>query len=1021
MSKVTPQVKAKCAQCGKDIRNSFAAWMFPKRTTCQCNTRAEARTTIESRAPAVLKTADDPQAASMIGKTIDNRYQILSHIGTGGMASVYRVRDVNTGKLFALKMIVAHLAEHSVLIRRLANEAEAIAVLSHPGICRLHHVGETEEKVPYMVMDLIEGESLDDILRRQGPLSYSTALEIFIQAAEALSHAHANNITHRDLKPSNIIITKTNTFTGTNSQDETKLKETNSAAILSKPFTLSIVDFGIAKISDEQRVSATKLTQTGELIGSPLYMSPEQCRGDQLDGRSDIYSLGCVMYELISGRTPFEGDAPVKIILKHLLEEATPLNSESQNLNHVVSRCLAKEASDRYQSCDELVQDLKSIENGAQIAPYKPKKLASQKKTWMTAASIAATVLVIFAAAGFFLTARDAINEAPVISDIDLVHSPWAALDLDGQAKFNRGNYKDAEQLFRKALSVEGTSEAQQRLSLEKLSLLLHVIGDSTEEGEIDRELASFKKDPSISTDSDADLVKLLKNSMHNLDQQIASAQKRKEKTEYAKHLAQDVSSKIRRMLTKEQPDTDAALVLIDSALPQITSILGEKSEAAARLNEQKARAIMLERHALITTRMLSGNSEAVLKLNRSATQATTFAISVLEKSAEKHDPDLGAAYTRMAYLSNESGDPKNALRFANLALNNFSHSLHIRPDQNNEYYQQALLESARAEELLGNATEAIKSYDKILDMARKKQDVFEGEALAEDTIKKLTSILSKSKDESALEEYARTQLKRSDNPPLIRAALDMALAAVYFDEKIELANQFPSLSNTTENKTDKTRKKYKQAEAYLRDALRIRQHLEQSPFTEEVLESSRQLLRLDHLLIVADNRKELKAEAESLARQNLAIFEKSANSKESRRLAYAYLDLAVAMELQGDTEQANELEKSFNKQLALTQGYALQDEAASAAANGNDKNLTYAKALLSRSAFCCARKDIDNAKRFSQQSAALVLQFKPNELDERNRDAASSILRTAALFEPANSPAQQKYRTAANEFLLHQ
>lgn len=1018
--------------------------MFPKNSSCQCNTKSQARTTLENRPQTVLKAGDDPEAASLIGKIIDKRYKILSHIGSGGMASVYTVLDVNNDRKFALKMIVAHLADESLLVRRLTNEAEAIAVLSHPGICKLHHVGETEDKIPYLVMDLIEGENLDDILRKQSSLPEEVALEMFIQATEALAHAHANKITHRDLKPSNILITSSNkpamhgtalpsdrvAESGSISPHESGSAVPCTAASLDATlpgpltgatgFKLSIVDFGIAKISDEQRVSATKLTQTGELIGSPLYMSPEQCRGDQLDGRSDIYSLGCVIYELLSGKTPFDGDAPVKIILKHLTDDPAPLSSVNKDLNSVVMRCLAKEPGNRYQSCENLLRDLYAVKNGSPIEPYKLSKRNTKNKL-TTAAPAAATVLILLACIGFFNSTREAINHMPVIPNIDLRNSAWDALDLDGQEKFNQGAYTEAEKLFRKAVALDGSSEAQQKLSLEKLGLLYHVVGKTADEEQIDRELQSFEKDSVVSSESDADLVKLLKHSLESVSKKLALAKNKEERIEYSKHLAVDVNNKVRALLSKAVPDVDAALDLIDSTIPHITEILGADAELVARLKNQKANAIMIARESLTATRMLKPSSEAVLKMNKEALLLTQDALQTLTKQSNNQDHDLNAAYVRLATLSNESKNYDEASKYANRVVSNFSGTaLHINVGSNADLYQRALIEIARSEYIQGNEEEAIKDYDKVLNIARKKQNAFDGESLAEGAIENVMLIFSKSNDSTKAENYLKTQLRRTDNTPLIRAAFDMALASVYFNEKTDLENQFPTLTSKAEQKQAESRKTYQLARAYLQDALRIRQHLEQSLLTEEVMESAKQLLRLDHLLIIADSMNKLKPECESLARQNLAILEKSANGQASRRLAYAYLDLAIALEINGKAEDSKKMENLFNKQLSMTQGYSLQDEAAKAAASGNDKNLTYARALLARSAFCCARNDMDNAKAFSQKAAALVLAFKPADLDEHHREIASEILTIAALFEPSDSPGQKEYRAASNRFLFN-
>jgi serine/threonine-protein kinase len=179
-------------------------------------------------------------------------------------------------------------------------------------------------------MGFVTGESLESVLNSEGVLTGERAINIFIQIAEALVHAHEKGIVHRDLKPSNVLLTKHEHV-----DDFVKL-----------------VDFGIAKIADSFNADKTKLTQTGELIGTPLYMSPEQCHGDELDARSDLYSLGCVMYETISGSPPFDGENAVRVLLKQISDEPAPLPKMfgiSADLKEVIMRCLEKDSNDRYQ------------------------------------------------------------------------------------------------------------------------------------------------------------------------------------------------------------------------------------------------------------------------------------------------------------------------------------------------------------------------------------------------------------------------------------------------------------------------------------------------------------------------------------------------------------------------------------------------------------------------------------------------------------------------------------------------
>ena len=311
-------------------------------------------------------TPKDDQALSykrlQVGALIDERYEVLAHIGSGGMGEVYKVLDRETQKLFALKMISPQLAEKKILAKRLEHEAHAARTLVHGNIVSVYDVGASTDGAPYLIMDYVEGDGLDLVLRKEVCLSQKRALPIFMQIAEALVHAQQKSIVHRDLKPSNILMAKT--------------PEGNDM--------VKIVDFGIAKVSDQDGADKTKLTQTGELLGTPLYMSPEQCTGDEIDARSDIYSFGCIMHEVLSGKSPFAAENSVKVILKHLNEDAPPLPNNvgiTADMKEVIARCLEKHRDNRYKTPVDLHIDLERISDGRPIRPHERKVKAKPKDT----------------------------------------------------------------------------------------------------------------------------------------------------------------------------------------------------------------------------------------------------------------------------------------------------------------------------------------------------------------------------------------------------------------------------------------------------------------------------------------------------------------------------------------------------------------------------------------------------------------------------------------------------------------
>ncbi len=273
-----------------------------------------------------------------------SRYEVEERLGSGGMATVFRVKDNEVGARFALKVFSDRPDELEGMQKRLERESRALMELTHANIGAAFGDGKTADGFPYLILDWIDGSTLAELIER-GALDEKRAIGIFMQIAEALQHAHLKGIVHKDLKPSNIIV----------SQDEYGND------------LVKVIDFGIATVLQ------TDTDATGEMaegLGTPLYMSPEQSRGDKVDGRTDIYSLGCVMYETLAGVPPFSGDTAVKVILKHLKEKPKPIRGYpgregvSKELERLVLQCLEKEPSRRYQLVDEIVQDLINVQDG---------------------------------------------------------------------------------------------------------------------------------------------------------------------------------------------------------------------------------------------------------------------------------------------------------------------------------------------------------------------------------------------------------------------------------------------------------------------------------------------------------------------------------------------------------------------------------------------------------------------------------------------------------------------------------
>lgn len=273
----------------------------------------------------------------MIGKMLDNRYELLEVIGSGGMAVVYKAKCHRLNRLVAVKVLKSDLAEDADFRRRFRDESQAVAMLSHPNIVSVYDVsrGETE----YIVMELIDGITLKQYMEKRGQLNWREALHFITQITKALSHAHSRGIIHRDIKPQNIMVLRDG--------------------------SVKVADFGIARLAN----SANTLTQ--EALGSVHYMSPEQAKGDRTDARSDIYSAGVVLYEMLTGRLPFEGDNAVSVAIQHL--SSVPLSPREINpdvpeaLELICMKAMASDIEKRYASADEMLADLEEFRKNPEV------------------------------------------------------------------------------------------------------------------------------------------------------------------------------------------------------------------------------------------------------------------------------------------------------------------------------------------------------------------------------------------------------------------------------------------------------------------------------------------------------------------------------------------------------------------------------------------------------------------------------------------------------------------------------
>ncbi len=274
-----------------------------------------------------------------IGKKLDGRYELLELIGVGGMADIYKAKDITEERTVAVKILKHEFAASEDFLRRFRNESKAIALLSHPNIVKIYDVGFTD-KIQYIVMEYIDGITLTEYIERQGVLKWRDAIHFTTQILRALQHAHDRGIVHRDVKSQNVMLLSDG--------------------------TIKVMDFGIARFNREN-----DKTMSEKAIGSVHYISPEQARGEVTDEKSDIYSVGVMLYEMLTGEKPFDGENPVSIALKHMQTEAKRIteinNTIPEGLEEITVKAMQKEPSKRYQTAGEMIKDIEEFKKNPSI------------------------------------------------------------------------------------------------------------------------------------------------------------------------------------------------------------------------------------------------------------------------------------------------------------------------------------------------------------------------------------------------------------------------------------------------------------------------------------------------------------------------------------------------------------------------------------------------------------------------------------------------------------------------------
>jgi len=340
----------------------------------------------------------------MIGKTISH-YKIIEKLGGGGMGVVYKAKDTNLDRTVALKFLPPHLLADKEAEKRFISEAKAASAFDHPNICTIHDIGKTDDDQLFIAMAFYDGETLKKKIEK-GPIKIEDAIDTISQVAEGLKRAHKKGIAHRDIKPANIFIT--------------------SEGIV------KILDFGLAKTSGEPSI-----TKLGSTVGTVSYMSPEQTRGDNIDHRTDIWSLGVVLYQMLSGSLPFQGDYDQAIIYSILNEEPALLNTLPKDLEDILNKSLQKNPDDRYDNLNEMLDDLKKVNRAEAHQPKVDTSVMKRKQQTIIVSSIVVSILAFIIV--YFVFIYDLESGESSVERKMLVVLPFKNLGLQEDEYFTDG------------------------------------------------------------------------------------------------------------------------------------------------------------------------------------------------------------------------------------------------------------------------------------------------------------------------------------------------------------------------------------------------------------------------------------------------------------------------------------------------------------------------------------------------------------------------------------------------------
>jgi len=393
---------------------------------------------------------------------INGRYELLGLAGQGGMASVYKARDLRDNKEVAVKVLDRDLANMDSVLERFQKEVSAASAMAHENLAAVYDSGVTEDGRPYIVMEYMRGQTLAQLLKKRAKLSLNEFAEIFVQVAKGLAHAHRRGVVHRDIKPSNIML-------------YTDVKE---------KLGVKLLDFGIAKSLADIDETSLHLTHTGQVIGSPFYMSPEQCRALPVDTRSDIYSLGCVMFEAITGGVPFKGETALDTLYKHIHEPAprvranVPKLKAAEILAATIETTLMKQPEARYHTARELGKDLAKLTSWDDLPnelefdsePRKTEPIKEKSRFSVAGIAITTAIGLSMLVCGTMISN---LHEGPSVKTAELPHA-GTELKLEELWKLSEKELEDSryEEAVKYAQRAEGITKRYPQTLQHAISLL---------------------------------------------------------------------------------------------------------------------------------------------------------------------------------------------------------------------------------------------------------------------------------------------------------------------------------------------------------------------------------------------------------------------------------------------------------------------------------------------------------------------------------------------------------------------